>query len=200
MGIGFLAVLGCARVNRVTELTISQELDWYVISAYSGYEKNVARVLEERIQVSGMKDSFGAILVPSEEVVEMRGGTKRRSERKFFPGYVLIQMEMNEATWQLVNSTPRVIGFIGGTSEKPASLSRAEAKAILEKVQQGSESAMPKTVFEPGELVRVIEGPFNEFSGIVEEVSYEKSRLVVAVTIFGRSTPVELDFSQVEKG
>ena len=106
MGIGFLAVLGCARVNRVTELTISQELDWYVVSAYSGYEKNVARVLEERVQVSGMKDSFGAILVPSEEVVEMRGGTKRRSERKFFPGYVLIQMEMNEATWQLVNSTP----------------------------------------------------------------------------------------------
>lgn len=200
MGIGFLAVLGCARVNRVTELTISQELDWYVVSAYSGYEKNVARVLEERVQVSGMKDSFGAILVPSEEVVEMRGGTKRRSERKFFPGYVLIQMEMNEATWQLVNSTPRVIGFIGGTSEKPAPLSRVEAKAILEKVQQGSESAMPKTVFEPGELVRVIEGPFNEFSGIVEEVSYEKSRLVVAVTIFGRSTPVELDFSQVEKG
>ena len=184
----------------MTELTISQELDWYVVSAYSGYEKNVARVLEERVQVSGMKDSFGAILVPSEEVVEMRGGTKRRSERKFFPGYVLIQMEMNEATWQLVNSTPRVIGFIGGTSEKPAPLSRVEAKAILEKVQQGSESAMPKTVFEPGELVRVIEGPFNEFSGIVEEVSYEKSRLVVAVTIFGRSTPVELDFSQVEKG
>ena len=192
--------MGRARVHWMTELAVSQELDWYVISAYSGYEKNVARVLEERIQVSGIKDSFGAILVPSEEVVEMRGGAKRRSERKFFPGYVLVQMEVNEATWQLVKSTPRVIGFIGGTSEKPVPLSGAEANAILEKVQQGSESAMPKTVFEPGELVRIIGGPFNEFSGIVEEVSYEKSRLVVAVTIFGRSTPVELDFSQVEKG
>ena len=184
----------------MTELAVSENLDWYVISAYSGYEKNVARVLEERIRASDLSSEFGAVLVPSEEVVEMRGGTKRRSERKFFPGYVLLQMEMNEATWQLVNSTPRVIKFIGGTKDKPRPLSPNEAKSILDKVRQGAEAVTPKTTFEPGELVRVIDGPFNDFGGMVEEVNYEKSRLVVAVTIFGRSTPVELNFSEVEKG
>ena len=182
------------------DVAVNEDLDWYVISAYSGYEKNVARVLEERIKASDLSGAFGAVLVPSEEVVEMRGGTKRRSERKFFPGYVLVQMEMNDATWQLVNSTPRVIKFIGGTKEKPRPLSRGEANSILDKVRQGSEAVTPKTVFEKGEIIRVIDGPFKDFGGMVEEVNYEKSRLRVAVTIFGRSTPVELGFSEVEKG
>lgn len=140
------------------------------------------------------------MLVPTEEVVEMRAGQKRRSQRKFFPGYVLVEMDLNDDTWHLVKETPRVMGFIGGTADQPAPLSDAEASAILDRVELGTDRAMPKIVFEPGELVRVVDGPFNDFNGVVEEVNYEKSRLVVAVTIFGRSTPVELDFSQVEKG
>ena len=173
---------------------------WYVVHAYSGYEKNVARALRERIELSGLSDYFEEVLVPTEEVVEMRAGQKRRSERKFFPGYVLVQMELNDDTWHLVKETPRVMGFIGGKADAPAPLSSVEATAILDRVRAGSDKAMPKTVFEPGELVRVIDGPFNDFNGVVEDVNYEKSRLQVAVTIFGRSTPVELDFSQVEKG
>jgi transcriptional antiterminator NusG len=140
------------------------------------------------------------VLVPTEEVVEMRAGQKRRSQRKFFPGYVLVEMDLNDDTWHLVKETPRVMGFIGGTADQPAPLSDTEASAILDRVELGTDRAMPKIVFEPGELVRVVDGPFNDFNGVVEEVNYEKSRLVVAVTIFGRSTPVELDFSQVEKG
>ena len=139
-------------------------------------------------------------MVPTEEVVEMRAGQKRRSERKFFPGYVLVEMDLNDDTWHLVKETPRVMGFIGGKADQPAPLSDAEASAILDRVEAGSDRAMPKTVFEPGELVRIIDGPFNDFNGVVEEVNYEKSRLSVAVTVFGRSTPVELDFSHVEKG
>ena len=173
---------------------------WYVVHAYSGFEKAVARSLKERIELSPLKDYFDDVLVPTEEVVEMRAGQKRRSERKFFPGYVLVHMDLNNDTWHLVKETPRVMGFIGGRADEPAPLSDAEAQAILARVQEGSEKATPKTVFEPGELVRVIDGPFNDFNGVVEEVNYEKSRMVVAVTIFGRSTPVELDFSQVEKG
>jgi len=173
---------------------------WYVVHAYSGYEKSVARALKERISLSDQQEFFGEILVPTEEVVEMRAGQKRRSERKFFPGYVLVEMELNDETWHLVKETPRVMGFIGGKADAPAPLSEAEANAILDRVAAGSEKATPKTVFEPGEIVRVIDGPFNDFNGVVEEVNYEKSRLVVAVTIFGRSTPVELDFGQVEKG
>jgi len=173
---------------------------WYVVHAYSGYEKSVARALKERISLSDQQEFFGEILVPTEEVVEMRAGQKRRSERKFFPGYVLVEMELNDETWHLVKETPRVMGFIGGKADAPAPLSEAEASAILDRVAAGSEKATPKTVFEPGEIVRVIDGPFNDFNGVVEEVNYEKSRLVVAVTIFGRSTPVELDFGQVEKG
>ena len=173
---------------------------WYVVHAYSGYEKNVARALRERIELSGLSDYFEEVLVPTEEVVEMRAGQKRTSERKFFPGYVLVQMELNDDTWHLVIETPRVMGFIGGKADAPAPLSSGEATAILDRVRAGSDKAMPKTVFEPGELVRVIDGPFNDFNGVVEDVNYEKSRLQVAVTIFGRSTPVELDFSQVEKG
>ena len=173
---------------------------WYVVHAYSGFEKNVSRALKERVELSNLKEFFGEILVPTEEVVEMRAGQKRRSERKFFPGYVLVQMELNDDTWHLVKETPRVMGFIGGTADHPAPLTDAEAQAILDRVAAGGEKATPATLFEPGELVRVIDGPFNDFNGVVEKVNYEKSRLNVAVTIFGRSTPVELDFSQVEKG
>jgi len=173
---------------------------WYVVHAYSGFEKNVARALKERIDLSQLDEFFGEVMVPTEEVVEMRAGQTRRSERKFFPGYVLVQMELTDETWHLVKETPRVMGFIGGKADHPAPLTEAEANAILDRVEAGSEKASPKTVFEPGELVRVIDGPFNDFNGVVEEVNYEKSRLNVAVTIFGRSTPVELDFAQVEKG
>lgn len=173
---------------------------WYVVHAYSGFEKQVMRALQERIELSDTAEKYGEVIVPTEEVVEMRAGKKRRSERKFFPGYVLIHMELDDDTWHLVKETPRVLGFIGGKADKPAPISDAEAEAILQRVQVGSEQATPKTMFEPGELVRVVDGPFNDFSGVVEEVNYEKNRLHVAVTIFGRSTPVELDFSQVEKG
>ena len=173
---------------------------WYVVHAYSGYEKAVMRSLNERIQMSQVKERFGEVLVPTEEVVEMRAGKKRRSERKFFPGYVLVHMELDDDTWHLVKETPRVMGFIGGKADAPAPLSDVEAEAILARVREGSEKATPKTVFEPGELVRVIDGPFNDFNGVVEEVNYDKNRMIVGVTIFGRSTPVELDFSQVEKG
>jgi transcriptional antiterminator NusG len=173
---------------------------WYVVHAYSGYEKSVMRSLRERIAMAGMEDQFGEVLVPTEEVVEMRAGQKRRSERKFFPGYVLVEMELNDETWHLVKNTPKVMGFIGGKADKPAPLTEAEARAILDRVQAGTETAQPKTLFEPGEIVRVIDGPFNDFNGVVEEVNYEKSRLRVGVTIFGRNTPVELEFAQVEKG
>lgn len=171
---------------------------WYVVHAYSGFEKKVASSLKERIERLSMQDKFGEILVPTEEVVEMRGGQKRKSERKFFPGYVLVQMELDDDTWHLVKETPRVMGFIGGKADKPAPITDAEADAILQRVQSG-DKPKPKTIFEPGEMVRVIDGPFNDFNGVVEEVNYEKSRLQVAVLIFGRSTPVELEFSQVEK-
>lgn len=173
---------------------------WYVVHAFSGFEKQVMRALLERIELSGLQDRFGEILVPSEEVVEMKAGKKRRSERKFFPGYVLVEMILDDETWHLVKETPRVMGFIGGKADKPAPISAAEASAILQRVQVGSEQITPKTMYEPGELVRVTDGPFNDFNGVVEEVNYEKNRLHVAVTIFGRSTPVELDFGQVEKG
>ena len=173
---------------------------WYVVHAYSGFEKHVKRSLGERVKLARMEDQFGEILVPTEEVVEMRGGQKRKSERKFFPGYVLVQMEMNDATWHLVKDCPKVMGFIGGTADKPAPISDREASAILQRVEDGVEKPKPKTLFEPGEVVRVIDGPFADFNGVVEEVNYEKSRLHVAVLIFGRSTPVELEFGQVEKG
>jgi len=172
---------------------------WYVVHAYSGFEGQVQRSLKERIKRSGMDDLFGEILVPTEEVVEMRGGQQRKSERKFFPGYVLVQMEMNEQTWHLVNDVPRVMGFIGGKGDKPAPITEKEANAILQRVQEGVEKPRPKVLFEPGEVVRVIDGPFNDFNGVVEDVDYEKSRLKVSVLIFGRSTPVDLEFGQVEK-
>ncbi|WP_020211079.1 transcription termination/antitermination protein NusG [Gilvimarinus chinensis] len=172
---------------------------WYVVHAYSGYEKKVASSLRERIELHQMEDQFGEVLVPTEEVVEMRGGQKRKSERKFFPGYVLVQMELNDDTWHLVKDTPRVMGFIGGKADKPAPITDKEAETILQRVDDSIEKPKPKTMFEPGEMVRVIDGPFNDFNGVVEEVNYEKNRLRVAVLIFGRSTPVELEFGQVEK-
>jgi len=175
-------------------------LRWYVVQAFSGYENKVKTMLEERIQLAGLQDRFGDILVPTEEVVEMRAGQKRRSERKFFPGYVLVQMDMDEETWQVVRNTPRVMGFIGGTSDRPAPISEKEANAILNRIEDSGDKPKPKVLFEPGEMVRVTDGPFADFNGVVESVNYEKSRLQVSVSIFGRSTPVELEFSQVEKG
>ncbi len=172
---------------------------WYVVHAYSGYEKHVMRSLQEQIALKGLEDKFGEILVPTEEVVEMRDGKKRKSERKFYPGYVLVQMDMEDESWHLVKSTPRVMGFIGGTAERPVPISDREAQAILQKIETGAEMPRPKTLFEAGEVVRVVDGPFADFNGVVEEVDYEKSRVKVAVLIFGRSTPVDLEFSQVEK-
>ncbi|HMB72028.1 MAG TPA: transcription termination/antitermination protein NusG [Gammaproteobacteria bacterium] len=174
-------------------------LQWYVVHAYSNYEQKVKHSLEERIKRFGLEDRFGEILIPTEEVVEMREGQRRRSERKFFPGYVLVQMEMDDETWHLVKEAPKVLGFIGGTSDKPAPITEAEANQILNRVQEGADKPRPKVLFEPGEVVRVTDGPFNDFSGVVENVNYEKSKIRVAVQILGRSTPVELDFGQVEK-
>ncbi|MEJ2633011.1 MAG: transcription termination/antitermination protein NusG [Acidihalobacter sp.] len=174
-------------------------LRWYVVHAYSGFEQQVKKAIEEHVQRAEMQDLFGQILVPTEEVVEMREGQKRRSERKFFPGYVLVQMDMNDATWHLIRNVPRVLGFIGGSPDKPSPITEKEAEAILNRIQEGVEKPRPKVLFEVGEVVRVTEGPFNDFNGAVEEVNYDKSRLLVAVQIFGRSTPVELDFHQVEK-
>ena len=173
---------------------------WYVVHAYSNFENKVKLSLIERVKRYGMEDYFGEILVPTEEVVEMKEGQQRRSERKFFPGYVLVQMEMNDDTWHLIKDTPKVLGFIGGTSDRPAPITEREADAILNRVQEGVDKPKPKVLFEPGEVVRVTDGPFNDFNGVVEEVNYEKSKLRVAVSIFGRSTPVELEFGQVEKG
>jgi len=172
---------------------------WYVVHAYAQYENSVAKALKERIGRAGLNEQFGEILVPTEEVVEIKDGQKRTTERKFFPGYVFVNMEMNEDTWHLVKSTPKVLGFIGGTAEKPAPISDREANAILNRVEEAVERPKPKTLFEPGQQVRVNDGPFADFTGVVEEVNYEKNRLRVAVLIFGRSTPVELEFSQVEK-
>lgn len=172
---------------------------WYVIHAYSGFEKSVQRALLERIERAGMQDKFGEILVPLEEVVEMKGGQKAISERKFFPGYVFAQMDMTDETWHLVKSTPKVTGFVGGSGNKPTPISDKEVAAILQQIQEGVEKPKPKVLFEVGESVRVTEGPFNDFHGMVEEVNYDKNKLRVSVLIFGRATPVELDFGQVEK-
>jgi transcriptional antiterminator NusG len=174
-------------------------LQWYVVHAYSNFEHKVKESLVERVRRAGLQDKFGEILVPTEEVVEMREGQRRKSERKFFPGYVLVQMEMDDETWHLVKEVPKVLGFIGGSSDKPAPITDKEAQAILNRVQEGVDKPRPKILFEPGEVVRVTEGPFNDFSGVVENVNYEKSKVRVAVQILGRSTPVELDFGQVEK-
>ena len=172
---------------------------WFVVHAYSGFEKSVQRTLQDRIRRAGMQDSFGQILVPVEEVVEMRSGQKNISERKFFPGYVLVEMDMTDDTWHLVKNTPKVTGFVGGTATKPTPISEKEVQNILHQIQEGVEKPRPKVLFEVGEAVRVKEGPFADFHGNVEDVNYDKSKLRVSVTIFGRSTPVELEFGQVEK-
>ena len=181
---------------------------WYVVHAYSGFEHQVQRALDTRIARAEMQDKFGQVLVPTEEVIEMRGGQKRKSERKFFPGYVLVQIEttdeagiprIDNESWHLIKETPKVMGFIGGTAERPLPIRDSEADAILARVQEGVDKPKPKVLFAPGEMVRVVDGPFNDFNGTVEEVNYERSRLRVAVMIFGRSTPVELEFGQVEK-
>jgi transcriptional antiterminator NusG len=182
-----------------TNTNVSSGKRWYVVHAYSGFEKSVQRALEERITRAGMQDRFGKILVPVEEVVEMKSGQKHMSERKFFPGYVLVEMEMDDATWHLVKNTNKVTGFVGGTSNRPSPISSREVDAIMQQMREGVEKPKPKVLFEVGELVRVKEGPFTDFQGSVEDVNYEKSRLRVAVTIFGRATPVELEFGQVEK-
>jgi len=181
---------------------------WYVVHAYSGFEHQVERTLKERIARASMQDKFGDVLVPTEEVIEMRGGQKRRSERKFFPGYVLVQIattddsgipRIDNESWHLIKETSKVMGFIGGTAERPLPIKDEEADVSLRRVQDGTEKPRPKVLFEPGQLVRVTDGPFNDFNGTVEEVNYDKSRVRVAVSIFGRSTPVELEFGQVEK-
>ncbi|MGI9263899.1 MAG: transcription termination/antitermination protein NusG [Gammaproteobacteria bacterium] len=174
-------------------------LRWYVIHAYSNFENQVKKSLLERIERNGLQDKFGEVLIPTEEVVEMREGQKRRSERKFFPGYVLVQMDLDDETWHLVKDVPKVLGFIGGTSDRPAPITDREADSILQRVQEGVDKPRPKVLFQPGEVVRVTDGPFNDFNGVVEEVNYDKSKLRVAVQILGRATPVELDFGQVEK-
>ncbi len=172
---------------------------WYVIHTYPGSESQVKDFLTNRIQTAAAEEKFGEIMVPTEEVVEIRSGQKRKSERKFFPGYVLVQMEMDDDIWHLVRSTPRVLGFIGGTSDRPTPISDKEADNILQRIQEGVDKPKPKILFEAGEVIRVTDGPFADFNGVVEEVNYDKHRMRVAVLIFGRSTPVDLDFSQVEK-
>jgi len=174
-------------------------LRWYVVQTRTGYENQVVKNLKETIKLHHVEKKFGEILVPTEEVVEIRNGQRRKSERKFYPSYVLVQMELDDETWHLVRHTDRVSGFIGGTSDKPAPISEKEAQAIMARIKEGVEKPKPKTLFEPGEVVRVTSGPFADFNGVVEEVNYDKSRLRVAVLIFGRSTPVELEFGQVEK-
>ncbi|MGJ8694389.1 MAG: transcription termination/antitermination protein NusG [Thalassotalea sp.] len=188
-----------------TEPTVSPEktgpkLRWYVVQAFSGYEGRVQKTLLEHIQIHELEDKFGQILVPTEEVIEMRAGQKRKSARKFFPGYVLVEMAMDEEAWHLVKSVPRVLGFIGGTSDRPAPITQKEADRILQRLEDSTDKPKPKTLFEVGEVVRVIDGPFADFNGVVEELDYEKNRIKVSVLIFGRSTPVDLEFGQVEKG
>ena len=188
-------------VEEAAEKAVSNnpKLRWYVVQAFSGYEGRVQKTLVEHIGIQGLESMFGEILVPTEEIVEMRAGQKRKSSRKFFPGYVLVQMEMNVEAWHLVKSVPRVLGFIGGTKERPAPITQKEADRILRRLVD-TDKPKPKTLFEPGEVVRVIDGPFADFNGVVEELDYEKNRIKVSVLIFGRSTPVDLEFGQVEKG
>lgn len=173
--------------------------DWYVIHAYSGFEKSVQKLLCERIERDGLNDKFGEILVPVEEVVDIKNGQRKISERKFFPGYVLVEMEMSDETWHIVKSIPKVTGFIGGTSNRPSPISQQEVDAITQRIQDGVEKPKPKVLFEVGQRVRVTEGPFDDFDGIIDEVNYERSKVRISVQIFGRDTPVELGFYQIEK-
>mgnify|MGYP006195567165 CR=1 FL=1 len=172
---------------------------WYVVHAYSGFENKVAQSIREQAEKKGLDEEISQVMVPTEEVVEVRRGAKVQTERKFFPGYVLVEMEMNDESWHLVKSTPKVTGFVGGTANKPAPISEKEVEKIMQQMQEGVDKPRPKVLFEIGEVVRVKEGPFTDFHGSVEDANYEKNKLRVSVTIFGRATPVELDFAQVEK-
>lgn len=183
----------------MTEKASNQEKQWYIVQAYVGRELAVVEALRARIKTLGLEKLFGDIMVPTEEVVEMRSGKKRRSQRKFYPGYVFVQMVMNDDTWYLVRNLPWVAGFIGGSSERPAPVSEREIEGILGRVEDGTVKPRPKTSFAPGEVVRIVDGPFSEFDGVVDSVNYEKNRLTVSVSIFGRATPVELEFNQVRK-
>ena len=178
---------------------INPDLRWYVVHAYSGMEKAVERNILERINRAGMQDKFGRILVPMEEVVEVKNGQKRTTERKFFPGYVLVEMIMDDDSWHLVKHTNKVTGFVGGAKNRPSPISQAEVEKIVNQMQEGTEKPRHKVEFEVGEYVRVKDGPFTDFNGSVEDVNYDKSKVRVSVTIFGRATPVELEFSQIEK-
>ncbi|XBC44412.1 MAG: transcription termination/antitermination protein NusG [Buchnera aphidicola (Schlechtendalia peitan)] len=177
----------------------NQKKRWYVLQAFSGFEGRVAQSIREHIKLKNMESLFGNVMVPTEEVVEIKAGQQKKSEHKFFPGYVLIHMIMNDSSWHLIRSIPRVLGFIGGTSDKPLPISNKEINIILNRLKKIGDKPRPKTLFEPGEMVRVNDGPFSDFNGIVEQVDYDKNRLTVSVSIFGRSTPVELDFRQVKK-
>ena len=174
-------------------------MEWFVVQAYSGYEQKVKAAMEERIMLADLKEKFGEILVPTEQVVELKSGEQKKTERKFFPGYILIQMKLDDDTWQLVKHTPRVSSFVGGKKDKPSPISKSDVDNILNRIEVGEEAPRPKTLFEPGEVIRVCDGPFNDFNGIVEEVDYERSSVKVSVQILGRSTPVQLDFIQIEK-
>ena len=174
-------------------------MDWYVIQAFSNCEKKVKAAIEERIEISGLGEMFGEIMIPTEQVTELKKGQKKQLERKLFPGYMLVQMEMNDDTWHLVRKTPNVMGFLGGSKNKPVPLTERELNNIVNRVDEAVEKPKFKTVFESGETVRINDGPFNDFNGTVEEVDYEKNLIKVSVSIFGKSTPVELNFSQVEK-
>ena len=177
----------------------AEGMRWYVVHAYSGMEKAAERNILERVQRAGMQDKFGRILVPTEEVVEVKNGVRRTTERKFFPGYVLVEMVMDDETWHLVKNTSKVTGFVGGAKNRPAPISEDDVQKIIGQMQEGSDKPRHKVEFVVGEYVRVKEGPFTDFNGTVEEVNYERNKLRVSVTIFGRATPVELEFSQVEK-
>ena len=194
-----MQVAGLVGTPETLAPTTNPDLRWYIVHAYSGMEKAVERNITERINRAGMQNKFGRILVPTEEVVEMRNGKRKTTERRLFPGYVFVEMVMEDDTWHLVKHTSKVTGFVGGAQNRPAPISEAEIKKIVDQVQEGSDKPRHKIEFMVGELVRVKEGPFTDFNGSVEEVNYEKSRLRVSVAIFGRSTPVELEFSQVEK-
>lgn len=187
------------KLSIAEEKTTHGPMQWYVVQARSGYERKVLDALNERIKQQGLIEKFGQIIVPTEEVIEIRQGRKRKTARKFYPGYVLVEMDMDEDSWYLVQKTPGVIKFIGGTSDKPVPLSSKEVDKILQRMQEGVDKPRPKVLFEVGEVVRVVDGPFADFNGEVEEVNYEKNRMRVSVIIFGRSTPVELEFGQVKK-
>lgn len=174
-------------------------MEWFVVQAYSGYEQKVKAAMEERIMLADLKEKFGEILVPTEQVVELKSGEQKKTERKFFPGYILIQMKLDDDTWQLVKQTPRVSGFVGGTKEKPMPISEEDVNNIINRIEVGEDAPAPKTIYEPGEVIRVCDGPFNDFNGVVEDVDYERNSVKVAVQILGRSTPVQLNFMQIEK-